>query len=871
MRKILLLLLIITSFGFAQKKSASQKNVFVDKNGILRWEGSNKEVSLFGVNYTTPFAYSYRAQKKLGLNLKQAIDLDVAQMVRLGLDAFRVHVWDRQISDKVGNIIDNDHLNLFDYLISKLEANHIKIIVTPIAWWGTGWPEPDPKEKGFSQFYTKLELITNKDARKAERNYLTQFVNHINPYTKLSYKNDSSIIAMEVINEPAHPSDSKETTAYINEMVKTIRSAGFTKPLFYNISQNWNDSAHAQAVCDANIQGLSFQWYPTDLVHNRMLRGNYLINVNHYAIPSSNIKGYNSKAKMVYEFEAADVGGSYMYPAIARSFREAGMQFAAMFAYDPSQIAWSNTEYSTHFLNLLYTPSKAISLMIAGKAFHDLPLYKSYGNYPDNNNFGDFKVDYNNDLSEMNSDTAFYYSNSTTDLPKNASLLKHVAGCGNSSIVNYDGTGAYFFDKLENGIWKLEVYPDALWLRDPFKPTSMSRQVARLFWDKRNMITNIPDLGEVFKIHSISSNNKLSVAAINGKFSVKPGIYILASSSIPNNNINKFLTKKENFLDGLYTPPGVSSHIYIVNQTQSYSLEKKPIKFYFKIASDKKITEASLFIKRIGWRNFQKYQLTNSGGFEYSYVDSSNMLSSGELEYCVAVKTGDKEYTYPGEVLNSPDKWDFYSNKFWQVKIIGSDDPITIFYAGQDRDKIDYPQWSPETKFFPDYKIGSTGDNIALSLKINFGAQDEIPFGFQLDESWLHKCLDINFNNYKYIVIKARTIIDSSAKIGLGFLMLDGKSYGTNVTLSNQWQDIEIPVSSLKESSSLILPFSYPHFLPKIWNPIDNLPGESVNLNDFGFLQIICDKSNSMKINNNSETGIEIESIYLTKDKIKIL
>jgi len=61
---------------------------------------------------------------------------------------------------------------------------------------------------------------------------------------------------------------------------------------------------------------------------------------------------------MVYEFEAADIGASYMYPAIIRSFRQAGMQFAAMFSYDPSQIAWSNTEYGTHFMNLLYTPSK---------------------------------------------------------------------------------------------------------------------------------------------------------------------------------------------------------------------------------------------------------------------------------------------------------------------------------------------------------------------------------------------------------------------------------------------------------------------------------------------------------------------------------
>ncbi len=870
-KNIFILLLILASSGFAQKQPASNKNVFVDANGILRWEGSNAEVSLFGVNYTTPFAYSYRAQKKMGLNLKKAIDLDVAQMVRLGLDAFRVHVWDRQISDKDGNILDNDHLNLFDYLLSKLEAHGIKIIVTPIAWWGTGWPEADPKEKGFSQFYSKPELITNQDARKAERNYLTQFVNHINPYTKLSYKNDPSIIAMEIINEPSHPDNSKETTDYINEMVKTIRNAGFTKPLFYNISQNWNDSQHAQAVCDANIQGLSFQWYPTDLVHNRMLHGNYLINVNHYSIPSENINGYNTKAKMVYEFEAADVGGSYMYPAMARSFREAGMQFAAMFAYDPSQIAWSNTEYPTHYLNLLYTPSKAISLMIAAKAFHDLPMNKFYGDYPDNDRFGDFRVDYNEDLSEMNSDTAFFYSNSTNDIPKNIPSIKHIAGCGNSSLVRYDGTGAYFLDKIGNGIWKLEVYPDALWIRDPFEPTSMSRQVSRLFWNERKMITKIPDLGEDFEIHSLSGNKEISPKAIKNEFSVKPGIYLLSSKAIQNNRINKYFIKKEKFLDGLYTPPTESPSIYVVNQTQSYSLEKKPLKLNFKIAADKKITDAALFIKRISWRRFEKYPLTRTSGFDYTFVDSSKMLTPGEFEYCVAIKTGDKDFTFPGGVPNSPDKWDFYSNKFWHVRIIIPGEPVAIFNAGRDRDKIDYPQWSPSTKFFPDYISGTSADKISLSLNITFSGENEIPFGFQLDESWMSKTFDNNLDNYKYIVVRARSTKDSSASIGLRFLMLDGKSFGTTVILSNNWQDVEIPVSSLKKNSSLILPFSYPHFLSKIWSPLDNSKEGTINLNDLGFFQIICDKSNAKKINNKWETGFEIESVYLAKDKIKVL
>lgn len=70
----------------SQESQTWQAGVYVDGDGVLRWNGSNQEVSLFGVNYTTPFAYSYRAHKRLGLSLKKAIDLDVAQMSRLGLD-----------------------------------------------------------------------------------------------------------------------------------------------------------------------------------------------------------------------------------------------------------------------------------------------------------------------------------------------------------------------------------------------------------------------------------------------------------------------------------------------------------------------------------------------------------------------------------------------------------------------------------------------------------------------------------------------------------------------------------------------------------------------------------------------------------------
>lgn len=171
---------------------------------------------------------------------------------------------------------------------------------------------------------------------------------------------------------------------------------------------------------------------------------------------------------MIYEFDPADIMYSYMYPAMVRTFRTAGFQWITQFAYDPIDLAFANTEYQTHFLNLAYTPNKAISMKIAAEAARSLKRGESYGSYPQDTIFGNsFRVSYAEDLSELNNGEKFYYSNQTNTPPKDASKLVSIAGCGSSPIVDYEGTGAYFIDCLESGVWRLEVMPDAVVVNDP--------------------------------------------------------------------------------------------------------------------------------------------------------------------------------------------------------------------------------------------------------------------------------------------------------------------------------------------------------------------------------------------------------------------
>lgn len=862
MKRILIGVIIVSllhSNVSSQQKARIQSDVYVDTMGVLRWKETNEEVTLFGVNYTVPFAYAYRAHKRLGLSLEEAIELDVAQMVRLGFDAFRVHVWDREITDSLGNLLNNEHLRLFDYLLWRLAEYNIKCILTPIAWWGNGWPEPDRVTPGFSQNFRRIELITDQRARSAERRYLAQFINHYNPYRKLRYKDDAVIIALEIINEPTHPEDPNQVLDYINEMVAAIREAGFRKPIFYNASQNWSEE-QARAVLQANVDGITFQWYPTDLVHRSTLSGNFLLNVDHYVVPFDTLQGYTKKAKIVYEFDAADVAGSYMYPAMARSFREAGMQFAAMFSYDPTQIAWSNTEYPTHYLNLLYTPSKALSLMIAGKVFHRLPRFASYGNYPRNTNFENFRVDYEHDLSEMNNETEFIYTNSTPTIPKNLTSLCFIAGCGNSPVVQYDGTGSYFLEKCENGIWYLEVYPDVLWLNDPFGYTSLSREVARLFWNKRNIVVRLPDLGDRYSFYRIKKVGEKVFENVGFSTVIEPGKYFVCAENIDPNTVKKYMPKKNLFLDGIYIPKESLPNIYVVNMSDPYTVEGNIQSVRFRIAGIANHSRVSLYLRRMGWRNFSKYPLHHSGGFEFRLMETPWFFKEGVLEYCLVIEDGINKWTFPGAQRSTPDEWDFMPTPLWTIQVLRNNTPFVLFHPERDRERLVVPHFTDSRKYSVLYRNGTTSDRTSLVVTVQSTHTQSTPFGFQLGISDIFRGVLKQVASYHSLEMKARTDNDST-EVTVALLLSNGHAYGVHVPLKKVWQKIDLPLPSFKKCSVLLLPNSYPTFLPYVWNPPTD-ENDRIDLSLLDHIQIIINERNHGS-DLPQQCSIEVESIIL--------
>ncbi len=773
-------------------------------------DGKAEEVALFGANYSLPFAFGYRSVKAMGLSHQDAIRMDVAHLARLGVTAYRIHLWDRLISDRDGNLLNNEHLKLFDFLLSELNRYNIKAVVTPIGWWGSGYPAPDPQEPGFSVLYSKNQMNEKADAISAQKRYLAQLMAHKN-LDGVPYAKDPNILAFELFNEPKH-ADAGAVTGYVNGLIKVMRDAGVTKPLFYNSSEQGNWPEFAKALCESNIDGVSFQWYPTGLLKFSSLQSNVLGSVASYHNPFKDMPACAGKARMIYEFDAADVTSPVLYPAMARSFRSAGFQWATQFAYDPALLAASNAEYNTHYLNLLYTPAKAISFLIAGEVFRSLPRGADTGTYPASNQFGGAALNTTLDpvtgLALLNNGSRYYHSNSTDIAPVDTAKLEHIAGVGSSPLVQYQGSGAYFLDKQQDGLWQLEVYPDATQLDDPHQNSSLKREAVRLSVSQRDIRLKLADLGQNFVLQRADGQQ---AQAQNGTVSVQPGRYVVAKNTAMLANAK---TQTRPFL----LPEIAAQQPLLVHQPlRQWPIDQPlPVCAQHSGANQPSNLKVSLFYRLQGEQQVQQQALQAEDLGRYC-TKLKLPANSGMLQYQLvatqANTAGATALSFPGTVAALPSDWDFPQSSAHSFTTLLQQPgaAVPLFDARFDQTTLLYPKDAQVTQ---QWLAGERQQGLTLRLRpAKTPDWQQPPLALLRTET--HAVMGLSqrdLSGYTKVAIKMRAVKD---KLPVRFALLnkDGLAFGIDLEASSEWRYQLVPLSALQATPTLLTQ-AYPTFMP---------------------------------------------------------
>ena len=805
--RLLFFCVLLAPLG-ARAQQPATRSIFIDRAGVIRWTDTRAEVALYGANYTLPSASDYRAAGYLGADRRRLIEEDMAHFARMGWDALRLSFWgDWENADKAGNLIENDHLDLQDYLIAQARARGIYILFSPITTYNANWPDAlsDTTDPGFSRYYDRGKLGTDSIAWAAQANYLKQILDHVNPYTKTALKDEPAILFIEPVNEPwHHPEDLALSVRYIDMLVDAIRGTGTTKPIFYNVSQDFRIT---EAIRQSRAQGVTFGWYPTGLNSGRELQGNYLRTVDHYdPMLSPALAGL---PRIVYEFDSPDLRTGYMYPAMARAFRSVGAQFAAMFAYDMLRTSSRNLGWQTHYLNLVYTPRKAISSVIAAEAMRRLPRLERYGAYPANTRFREFRVSYQDDNAELLAADAFMHAGDTRHMPPQPARLQRIAAYGSSPIVEYQGEGVYFLDKVRAGLWRLEVYPDAVPVRDPFEMPNPDKIVTRAIRRSWPMRVTLPDLGNSFSVQPLDAGNTAARAqATNGSFTITPGVYLLsARGPVRPETLPSVIGRVR--LSEFVAPQGDTLAPHVLIAAAPEYVGSRSVEIDASVAATTSPNSVALFIRPLGRSWFNRYPMQHVRGYAYRATIPGDSLRAGPHQYVVTVAHGDSFITFPDRSAGQPWDWDFSARQLYTLDVVNATTPLRLLRPADDVRRMAFT------------RIGDAGRQGIF--RIVHSAQDGAPalhFELPVMNGWSPDdytvSIDVgdriaarDLDSAQAVLIRLRGIGPSQV-VHVTLVERDGTSWSAPIRVAETWTERVVTLGDFKIARAAMLPQGFP-------------------------------------------------------------
>jgi hypothetical protein len=788
----------------------ASRQVYVDGAGVVRWRDDRREVALFGANYVLPTASDYRAAGSVHADRRRMIEEDMAQFARMGWDGLRLTFWgDWEASDSAGNLIANDHLDLLDWLIARARERGIYLLFSPIQLYNANWPDAlaDTSAPGFGRRYSRERMGIDPSAIAAQTNYLRQILRHRNRYTGTALKDEPAILFIELVNEPVHHvNDLAGSIRYIDALTAAVRATGCRKLVFYNVSQ---DFRIAPAIRRSRAQGVTFGWYPTGLNAGYELRGNYLRAADDY--PDMLRPDLARLARIVYEFDSPDLRTGTMYPAMVRTFRAVGAQFAAMFAYDMLGTASRNLGWQTHYLNLAYTPRKAMSAVVAAEAMRRLPRLRTYGPYPRNTRFGDFHVSADDDLGELVARDAFLYAGSTRSAPPDPAALRRVAGYGSSPVVAYEGEGVYFLDRIRAGVWRLEVYPDAVPVRDPFGPPAPDRIVTRAIRRTWPMTVSLPDLGATFTVQPIAGGDQGTLRAVGRTFRVTPGVYVLsAAGSLDEATLPRRLGAI-GFAE-YHAPPPDTAPAAVVPVFAAAYFAGQAAELRARVVEASPPDSVVLFLRQAAGDTWRGFTMHPDRGYAFAATIPGAALAEGPHEAAVAVFREGLATTFPAAQPGQPTDWNYRAGASWPIEVVATGTPVPLFDPVNDAPRLAFT------------RIGDAGRRGLFRLGWS-AASGQAVFHFPLpvdSSGWSPPDYTVSLVIADRVRARGPTLEAAEAvwlrlrglgprqRLHVTLMEADGTSWTRALVVDSAWTEARLPLAEFAAGRGVKLPQGFP-------------------------------------------------------------
>ncbi|MEW9698421.1 X2-like carbohydrate binding domain-containing protein [Paenibacillus sp. SI8] len=168
---------------------------------------------------------------------KDKIDSIMSQMAQDGIKVVRTWGFSNENwhgFETAKGVYNEAQFMLFDYIMESANKHGIKIIITLENYWDAyGGIDRKLQWEGLSggNHTARAQFFTNTKTRAHYKAYAEHFINRINHYTGVAYKDDPTIFAWDLMNEPRYqdaPVNENKTgltlRAWVDEMGAYIKS-----------------------------------------------------------------------------------------------------------------------------------------------------------------------------------------------------------------------------------------------------------------------------------------------------------------------------------------------------------------------------------------------------------------------------------------------------------------------------------------------------------------------------------------------------------------------------------------------------------------------------------------------------------------------
>ena len=213
----------------------------------------------------------------------------------------------------------------------------------------------------------------------------------------------------------------------------------------------------------------------------------------------------------------------------------------------------------------------------------------------------------------------------------------------------------------------------------------------------------------------------------------------------------------------------------------------KELRLAFTVVGDQSPDRVALAVASDGADSIRRVELQRDRGYRYNAVLPGEWLTDGELYYSLEIHTGDVMRRWPEG--SQPES----KGGGWRIRILPREAPAVILDAAHDQVK----PWGSEPYGQRVVETAEPGRQaLQISVKQFAPPPSAVSFRHEVDDEldpWRDALADRTT-----LRLRARALEASTTLVEIVLLERDGAAWGTNVPLSTEWQDVRVPLKSLR-------------------------------------------------------------------------